>query len=227
MKTRWITVPLALALGLSTAACSNDSADPAPSPTPTVTAASSAGRPTTPDGPVTPWQGHCTATTSIDLTPLDAAPQTRWQTWGKTTVPITEAGPYVVDGYKQKCFAPSLAGAVAAAANITSRQGISSAAMAWEYKNNAQPAGDDAYIAQQNRLEWVKVVSYRIGSVSNDGKHVTVMLGFVAPYEGRVLRGGGIPMPVVWDGSDWKLDRIKDDQNSSSEQQDARYKPWK
>ena len=152
-----------------------------------------------------PFPGRCVHADHIDTTPVTPAPRSRWMTVQDIRVPLTEAGPFQVDGYKQHCFSPSLAGAVAAAANIGLRQAGGNPAMKWSYQHDTIPAESDAEAAGNRGLGWAELQGFRVDKVSDGGKKVVVFIGIETKHQGDIVHGG-IASPVMWDGTDWKFD---------------------
>ena len=144
-------------------------------------------------------------------------------------VPLTEAGPFQVDGYKQRCFSPSLAGAVAAAANIGLRQAGGNPAMKWSYQHDTIPAESDAEAAKNRGLGWAELQGFRVDKVSDGGKKVVVFIGIETKYKGDIVHGG-VAFPVMWDGTDWKTDRktaiAMDKDQSDGEALTGAYRDW-
>ena len=178
----------------------------------------------------TPFPGRCVHTDHIDTTPVTTAPTSRWMTVQDIRVPLTDAGPFHVDGYKQRCFSPSLAGAVAAAANIGLRQAGGNPAMKWSYQHDTIPAESDAEAAKNRGLGWAELQGFRVDKVSDGGKKVVVFIGIETKYQGDIVHGG-IASPVMWDGTDWKFDgktsiAMAKDQ-SDGEALTGAYRNWK
>lgn len=176
-----------------------------------------------------PFPGRCVHADHIDTTPVTTAPRSRWMTVQNIRVPLTEAGPFQVDGYKQRCFSPSLAGAVAAAANIGLRQAGGNPAMKWSYQHDTIPAESDAEAAGNRGLGWAELHGFRVDKVSDGGKKVVVFIGIEAKYQGDIAHIG-VASPVMWDGTDWKTDRktaiAMDKDQSDGEALTGAYRDW-
>lgn len=177
-----------------------------------------------------PFPGRCVHADHIDTTPVTTAPRSRWMTVQDIRVPLTEAGPFQVDGYKQRCFSPSLAGAVAAAANIGLRQAGGNPAMKWSWQHDTIPAESDAEAAGNRGLGWAELQGFRVDKVSDGGKKVVVFIGIETKHKGDIVHGG-IASPVMWDGTDWKFDgktsiAMAKDQ-SDGEALTGAYRDWK
>ena len=174
-----------------------------------------------------PFPGRCVHADHIDTTPVTTAPRSRWMTVQDIRVPLTEAGPFQVDGYKQHCFSPSLAGAVAAAANIQMRQSVGNPSTRWTYLHNTLPT--DPAAANAQNLGWTELHGFRVDKVSDGGKKVVVFIGLEAKYQGDIAHAG-IAVPVMWDGTDWKFDAKTSDfltnTDKGGEAIDGSYYDW-
>ncbi|WP_130866440.1 hypothetical protein [Acidipropionibacterium timonense] len=219
------------ALSLLAAGCSSqpaaESAESAPPPASTMPAASTPSSASTALHGSEPFPGTgCAHVDHVDTTPVTEAPKTRWMDLQGIKLPLTEAGPFVVDGYKQECFAPSLKGAVAAAANIGLRQLVGDPAMTWAYEHNSEPA----WPGEHTTVGHVELRRFRVAKVSADGTHVVVYLALVVKYEGDIIEAG-VALPVVWTGTDWKTDQKADRANTKNnttvERVTADYLQWR
>lgn len=177
--------------------------------------------PTSEGGPAGPttndqrFRGGCTRADHIDTTAVTRAPQSRWMSVQGVRVPLSEAGPFSVDGYRQKCFAPSVAGAVAAAANIQLRQGVGNPSSQWAFVHNTSPSLSASEAAHNHPIGWMRLRGFRVDQVSEDGKKVVVFVGVEAKYRGELVHVG-MASPVLWDGTDWKTDKKVADEMSEN-----------
>lgn len=177
-----------------------------------------------------PFPGRCVHADHIDTTPVTTAPRSRWMTVQDIRVPLTEAGPFQVDGYKQRCFSPSLAGAVAAAANIDMRQSVGNPSSKWAYLHNTLPVPSVSEATNNHPIGWVELQGFRVDKVSDGGKKVVVFIGIETKYKGDIVHGG-VAAPVMWDGTDWKFDSktaiAMDKDQSDGEALTGAYRDWK
>lgn len=177
-----------------------------------------------------PFPGRCVHADHIDTTPVTTAPRSRWMTVQDIRVPLTEAGPFQVDGYKQRCFSPSLAGAVAAAANIEMRQSVGNPSSKWAYLHNTLPVPSVSEAVDNHPIGWVELQGFRVDKVSDGGKKVVVFIGIETKYKGDIVHGG-VADPVMWDGTDWKFDSktaiAMDKDQSDGEALTGAYRDWK
>lgn len=176
-----------------------------------------------------PFPGRCVHADHIDTTPVTTAPRSRWMTVQDIRVPLTEAGPFQVDGYKQRCFSPSLAGAVAAAANIEMRQSVGNPSSKWAYLHNTLPVPSVSEAVDNHPIGWVELQGFRVDKVSEGGKKVVVFIGIEAKHQGDIVHGG-VAAPVMWDGTDWKFDSktaiAMDKDQSDGEALTGAYRDW-
>ncbi|MBX7471356.1 hypothetical protein K1Y80_35435 [Streptomyces sp. MAG02] len=177
-----------------------------------------------------PFPGRCVHADHIDTTPVTTAPRSRWMTVQDIRVPLTEAGPFQVNGYKQRCFSPSLAGAVAAAANIEMRQSVGNPSSKWAYLHNTLPVPSVSEAVDNHPIGWVELQGFRVDKVSDGGKKVVVFIGIETKYKGDIVHGG-VADPVMWDGTDWKFDSktaiAMDKDQSDGEALTGAYRDWK
>lgn len=169
----------------------------------------------------------CQKTDMIDLAQVTTAPSTRWRSIQGAKIPITTAGPFVVDDYRQTCFSPSLEGAVAAAGNLMARGFRTGPMSTWVMEHNTEPALTSAQIAEQatNQPPWPTVTKFKVAQVSEDGKNVTVDLG-VDPGSESGSQAVGIGVALVWTGTDWKLDGDKVVEDSETITDLTDFTPW-
>lgn len=160
-------------------------------------------------------------------TALGAAPQSDWELIGKTAVPTAPktAGPGVVnsDGVRS-CFANSPVGALYAAANIFGLVTAGNQQAVLE-----ELAGDSAARDQQLadlKDSTAEPVSAQIGGfkIQNyTGSSATVDLG-IELDSGAV---GSVPVPLIWENGDWKLNVAQGGVTGSQQLIDlSAYIPW-
>ena len=160
-------------------------------------------------------------------TALGAAPQSDWELIGKTAVPTSPetAGPGVVnsDGVRS-CFANSPVGALYAAANIFGLVTNGNQQAVLEELSGDSDARDQQLADLKNSTE--EPVSAQIGGfkIQNyTGSSATVDLG-VELGNGAV---GSVPVPLVWENGDWKLNVAQGGVTGSQQLIDlSAYIPW-
>lgn len=179
-----------------------------PTPTPSVTTqpipSVSIGNTPAPPPTTSTATGECGPARAAAGDRLGVAPETKWVAVAGRIVPTTPGGPAKTDGYPH-CYTPDMTGAVTAAANLYVLSfGDSATARAVRAQGYLPPVGADIQGQQAKVVANVQILGFQAPNPITDGR-VTVNLKFSAAGEGRLVEGG-VPIPLRWDGQDWKVD---------------------
>lgn len=162
-----------------------------------------------------------------DESALGAAPESDWELVGRTAVPSApeSVGPgAVTDTGVRYCFANSPSGALFAAANIFGL--ISSGEQQTVLKELA--ANTPARDQELKQLEenppsapGAQIKGFQLQNYTESA--ATIDLGIELP-NGAV---GSVPLPLVWEEGDWKLNVVEDGISGSQQLSDlSAYIPW-
>lgn len=160
-------------------------------------------------------------------TALGAAPDSDWELVGRTAVPAAPetSGPGAVsDAGIRYCFAKSPSGALFAAANIFGlvSSGEQRAVLT---ELAADTAARDQQLQEldetQSAPSGAQIRGFQLQNYTESS--ATIDLGIELP-NGAV---GSVPIPLVWEGGDWKLNVVEGGISGSKQLNDlSAYIPW-
>ncbi|GAA2427067.1 hypothetical protein GCM10010191_44780 [Actinomadura vinacea] len=152
----------------------------------------------------------CRPTDARRLVPRKAPAGVAWQIYKTVALPYSRtAGPLVLEGEIARCYAPTPAGALIAAAQISTRSAFSDEWRAVTERQVVPGPGRDAFIKEFGRTRpgnsikpgsLGQIAGFKFISYSQHAAEIELVMRF---FTGRMSANA---LTVKWSGSDWQLE---------------------